>query len=63
MERKNHIGKTYGRLTVIGEAEMAAGYKRRLICRCSCGNEVVVLAGNLTRGHTTSCGCAKREIV
>lgn len=63
MERKNYIGSIYGRLTVIGEAKMAAGYKRKLICRCSCGNEVVVFTCNLARGHTMSCGCAKKEII
>lgn len=27
------------------------------LCRCVCGNEVQVLAGNLRSGHTKSCGC------
>ena len=31
-------------------------------CRCDCGNETSVLALNLTRGHTTSCGCHRDAI-
>jgi len=30
-------------------------------CRCDCGTEVDVISGNLTSGHTTSCGCYNRE--
>lgn len=30
-------------------------------CRCDCGNETVVLAGNLTTGNTISCGCMRRS--
>lgn len=29
-------------------------------CRCDCGTEVAVLAGNLRKGNSTSCGCARR---
>lgn len=28
-------------------------------CKCDCGNETLVSTGNLTSGHTTSCGCNK----
>ena len=30
------------------------------LCRCDCGNEVCVPAGNLKRGTTKSCGCIRR---
>lgn len=63
MKKTDYIGKRYGELTVIAESEMARNYKRKLLCRCSCGNEVVVYAENLTRGHTTSCGCVKKRII
>ncbi len=33
------------------------------LCRCDCGNEVRVFGGNLSRGKTTSCGCARIEWV
>lgn len=47
-------GQRFGRLTVIS---YSGGSKWR--CRCDCGSETTVLSGNLTSGHTTSCGCAK----
>lgn len=53
-------GKTFGRLTVIGPAEARNG-RRACTCRCSCGAETIVLASNLVRGQTTSCGCARKE--
>lgn len=50
-------GKVFGELTVIGMTEPPG--KRRAICRCSCGNQKLVLPGNL--GTTRSCGCKKKE--
>lgn len=47
-------GKKIGHLTVM---EYLGKSKYR--CVCDCGNTTVVSAKNLTRGHTTSCGCAK----
>lgn len=32
---------------------------RKWHCKCDCGNECDVFAFNLTRLHTTSCGCKK----
>ena len=32
-------------------------------CRCSCGNVVNVTSDNLRCGRTTSCGCAKSEML
>jgi hypothetical protein len=53
-------GDRYGRLVVLSEAERD-GYTRRWLCRCDCGNEVVVRMPLLRTGHTTSCGCLHRE--
>ena len=30
-------------------------------CRCTCGTEVTVLGGNLSKGNTTSCGSCNRR--
>ena len=34
----------------------------KYLCRCVCGNEVIVSANNLTSGNTKSCGCKKKEL-
>ena len=30
-------------------------------CKCDCGNEVIVTACELNRGHCHSCGCYQKE--
>jgi hypothetical protein len=55
------IGKKYGHLTVIAESPSAKGH-RKVLCKCDCGNTLVVDAGNLRSGHTTSCGHCERYI-
>lgn len=32
-------------------------------CKCDCGNFIVSLGGNLTRGNVLSCGCLKSELM
>lgn len=53
-------GKRFGRLTVISRAENKGG-KTNWHCKCDCGNEKDVLAINLSRGFTQSCGCLHNE--
>lgn len=58
-------GKVFGKLTVLYRVKnngKTRGAKWR--CQCSCDNHTIVdiLAGNLKNGHTTSCGCAQKEI-
>ena len=48
----------FGRLTVeeyVGDSAW--------LCRCECGEEVLVQSGNLTNGGTESCGCLWREVM
>lgn len=56
-------GKIFGKLTVIKRY----GHKGKYItwlCKCSCGNENVIVKGELlTSRHTKSCGCIKRSNV
>ncbi len=55
--------KQFGYLTAL---EPTGGKSRRDIlwrCKCKCGNEIIVPAGLLVRGNTTSCGCLKTEIL
>ena len=54
---KDETGKKYGRLAVIKEyGKDKKGYITWL-CKCDCGNEVVVRGYSLRNGSTTSCGC------
>lgn len=54
MKRNDLTGQKFGRLTVLSYVGMS-----KWLCRCECGNETIVFATNLTRNHTTSCGCAR----
>lgn len=62
--RKYYEGATFGKLTIVGRAPVR-GNNKFVYCECSCGNEEIfqVFIGNLGRGHTTSCGCAKLEAI
>lgn len=54
------IGQRFGRLTVVSRAENKFG-RTNWHCKCDCGNERDILAINLTRGFTKSCGCLHNE--
>lgn len=61
----NHIGEIFGNLEVIGEAE---GYKqpsgkfvKRVLCKCTCGTEKIIVYKDLKKGDTKSCGCYKNS--
>ena len=57
----NILGHRYGRLTVVSEALpyiYANGAKQRMVlCKCDCGNEVIVRINDIRKGVTKSCGC------
>lgn len=59
---KDLTGKRFGRLTVVCRAENKWN-KTNWHCKCDCGNEKDVLAINLERGLTQSCGCLHKESV
>lgn len=46
----------YGELTVIKEVEVSAAGKRQVLCKCQCGQQVVVRLGHLRSGHSQTCG-------
>ena len=62
-EPKDLTGEIFGRLRVLWKAPVTDDKKGRWTCICSCGKQVDILTGNLTRGNTKSCGCYKRESV
>ena len=59
MKKIDLTGRTFGRLTVISEAQ-AKSQKVRWYCSCACGQTSTVLACNLTSGKTSSCGCMSK---
>jgi hypothetical protein len=54
-------GQRFGRWLVMRETTPTSGpvTRRRLVVRCVCGRESIVVLGNLTSGHST--GCASRR--
>lgn len=56
MQREKIEGKRFGMLTV---KEYVGNSQHR--CVCDCGNTTIVCTSNLTRGHTTSCGCKTKQ--
>jgi very-short-patch-repair endonuclease len=63
MAVKNEIGNVYERLTVIERAENNHRGDAQWLCRCECGNEVIVKGISLRSGHTRSCGCLQKDKV
>jgi len=55
-------GVRFNRLTVIERGPSNPCGNSRWWCRCDCGNKTLVSGCNLGNNHTTSCGCAFREI-
>ena len=53
------IGKVFGRLTVLSQAESHPKGGTRWNCSCSCGKTTVVERSSLVRGRTRSCGCIR----
>lgn len=53
--------KIYGKLTVIEREENNSSGSARWLCKCECGNSIVVLGASLRNGHTKSCGCFHKE--
>lgn len=57
-------GQKFGRLTVIERADnkISGGQtKTTWLCKCDCGNTVIVCTQELRRGDTRSCGCFAKE--
>ena len=54
--------QVFGKLTVLHENIDDDRKATCWVCRCECGNEVIVQASNLKSGHTMSCGCYRKEI-
>lgn len=60
-DRKDFVGKCFGKLTVTEYAGKRGGM-HRWRCRCECGNETIVGQTLLQSGKTKSCGCLQANI-
>lgn len=60
-------GQKFERLTVINRAEdyiAPSGQKQtQWLCKCDCGNYIIVRSQYLKDGRTSSCGCLRSEMV
>lgn len=56
-------GQKFGRLTVVKRVQnkkfQCGQVQAQYLCKCDCGNELVVVASNLKSGNTQSCGCLR----
>lgn len=60
---KNEKGKRYGKLVVLEKISSYRG-KARWLCRCDCGEEVIVYGNFLRSGRKLHCGCGiNRDLV
>ena len=53
-------GKRYGKLVVVSFFDVEYGGYSRWLCKCDCGNEVVVSTKSLWNNAKTSCGCSHK---
>jgi len=61
---KNIGNEPFGRLTAIEHTGQRNRHGQSLwLCKCECGNKIVVAGNDLRTGHTKSCGCLQRDTV
>ncbi|MBU3186530.1 hypothetical protein [Clostridium estertheticum] len=58
---KDITGQTFGRLTVISYSGKNKSRHSLWLCKCNCGNEIIVNGASLKNGGTQSCGCLHKE--
>lgn len=62
MNRVRPMGYRFGRLEVIKQAGKNKWGQSLWLCKCDCGNEIIVIGSSLKSGNTESCGCLQKEI-
>lgn len=59
------MGRTFGRLIIEKYSHTKSyesGAKLYWICVCYCKNKIIAPTGDLSSGHTKSCGCLRKEV-
>jgi hypothetical protein len=59
---KDITGRRFGRLYVIEYVGNDKHNNALWLCKCDCGNEIIVRGVCLRRGGTRSCGCLRNEL-
>ena len=57
------LGKKFGRLTVMEDAEIRQHGSIVWLCRCECGRLAKVRGSHLQSGATKSCGCLQKDVI
>lgn len=55
-------GQRFGKLVAIERITGTRSNPSKWVCKCDCGNTVMVRTQRLTSGETGSCGCKSREM-
>lgn len=55
-------GQKFGRLVALYPTTPTKNGNMKWLCRCECGNEIIVDNQSLKKGATKSCGCLAKEI-
>lgn len=58
---KSLVGRRFGKLVVLERVANDRFNHVNYKCKCDCGGEAIVDAGNLRQGITNSCGCIKSK--
>ncbi len=62
-QHENYVGKKFGKLTVVECVEIKKGRKPKFLCKCDCGNEVVVSPETLRRSKEPACrDCTSKRV-
>jgi hypothetical protein len=60
-------GEKFGNLIVVSEYESMRSPdgrpRRRIKCKCDCGNTTIALLELVRKGHTKSCGCFHKQVM
>jgi len=62
MRLDDMTGRRFGRWLVLERSPERKRWAVLWVCRCDCGTIRTVLAGNLRKGLSTSCGCRHDEV-
>lgn len=56
-------GQKFDYWTVLERAKNTKEGRAQWLCKCKCGQQKIVSGKVLRNGHSTSCGCRKREVI